>query len=298
MRLDRSPMGEVVRGVARVFPGMATLEGAGVRLKRSFSNPEVPLFDPFLLLDRFGSANPEDYLAGFPWHPHRGIETVTYVLHGRVDHGDTLGNRGTISDGDVQWMNSGSGIVHQEMPQRTEGLFSGFQLWVNLPAKEKMATPAYRGLVGGEIPSTRTDAGGEVKVVAGTFGSVEGPVKGISVRPTYLDVRLAPNERFESPTTEGHTVFTHTVDGSYTVGETPGTPARAGETVLLTDGARFLAQAGDQGARFLLVSGRPLHEPVAWYGPIVMNKDDEILTALRELRAGSFIKERRPIQES
>lgn len=290
-------MGETIRSVSRVFPGVSTLEGAGVRLRRSFSNPEVPLFDPFLLLDRFGSGNPEDYLAGFPWHPHRGIETVTYVLHGRVDHGDTLGNRGTIADGDVQWMNSGSGIVHQEMPQRTEGLFSGFQLWVNLPAREKMGSPAYRGLVGAEIPSVRTEAGGEVKVVAGTFGSVEGPVRGISVRPTYLDVRLGPNEAFEVPTTPGHTVFTHAVDGGYSVGEGDRLAAVAGETALLGDGSVFRARAGKDGARFLLVSGRPLHEPVAWYGPIVMNRNDEIQTALRELRAGSFIKERRPIVE-
>ncbi len=287
-------MSETDRAVSRVFPGVATLEGAGVRLKRSFSNPEVPLFDPFLLLDRFGSANPADYLAGVPWHPHRGIETVTYVLHGKVDHGDTLGNRGTIADGDVQWMNSGSGIVHQEMPQRTEGLFSGFQLWVNLPASEKMATPAYRGLVEREIPSVRTEAGGEVKVVAGAFGSVEGPVKGISVHPTYLDVRLTPNERLELATIPGHTVFTHSVDGSYTVGAADASPVRAGETALLGDGSGFRARAGEEGARFLFVSGQPLHEPVAWYGPIVMNRNDEILEALRELRAGSFIKERRP----
>ncbi len=290
-------MSETFRVPTRRFPGTTTLEGAGVRLRRAFSNPEVPLFDPFLLLDRFGSSNPADYLAGFPWHPHRGIETVTYVLHGQVDHGDTLGNRGTIGDGDVQWMNSGSGIVHQEMPRRTEGLFSGFQLWVNLPAREKMSTPAYRGLTAPEIPATATGSGGEVRVVAGTFGSVEGPVKGISVDPTYLDVRLAPHEVFETPTHLGHTVFVHAVDGTVAVGGPTDAPASAGETVLLGDGSRFRATAGDGGARFLLVSGRPLHEPVAWYGPIVMNRNDEIQTALRELRAGDFIKERRPVVE-
>lgn len=290
-------MAEVVRTAVRRFPGVPTLEGAGVRLRRSFSNPEVPLFDPFLLLDRFGSANPEEYLAGFPWHPHRGIETVTYVLHGKVDHGDTLGNRGTIGDGDVQWMNSGSGIVHQEMPQLAEGLFSGFQLWVNLPAREKMSTPAYRGLTADEIPAVPTDAGGEVRVVAGTFGSIEGPVRGIPVDPTYLDVRLDPGESFETPTQRGHTVFAHAVDGGFAFGDFGAPPATTGETVLFGEGTRFRARAGTDGARFLLVSGRPLHEPVAWYGPIVMNRHDEIVTALGELRRGDFIKEKRPIVE-
>jgi redox-sensitive bicupin YhaK (pirin superfamily) len=290
-------MPETIRNPTHRFPGVPTLEGAGVRLRRSFSNPEVPLFDPFLLLDRFGSANPADYLAGFPWHPHRGIETVTYVLHGTVEHGDTLGNRGTIGDGDVQWMNSGSGIVHQEMPKRTEGLFSGFQLWVNLPAREKMATPAYRGLTAGEIPASSTDAGGEVRVVAGRHGSIEGPVRGISVDPTYLDVRLVPGEVFEAPTAAGHTVFAHAVDGSFEVGDAHAPPAVAGETVLFGDGTRFRARAGAQGARLLLVSGQPLHEPVAWYGPIVMNRREEITTALSELKNGQFIKERRPIVE-
>ena len=291
------PVAETLRAPTRRFPAVPTLEGAGVRLRRSFSNPEVPLFDPFLLLDRFGSANPADYLAGFPWHPHRGIETVTYVLHGSVEHGDTLGNRGTIGDGDVQWMNSGSGIVHQEMPQRTEGLFSGFQLWVNLAAREKMARPAYHGLAAGEIPVARTDAGGEIRVVAGRHGSVEGPVRGISVEPTYLDVRLAPDEEFETATPSGFTVFAHSIDGSVAVGDGTGAPLADGETVLFGDGTRFRARAGPDGGRFLFVSGRPLHEPVAWYGPIVMNRREEISPALAELRHGSVIKERRPVVE-
>ncbi len=176
-------MSDPPRSIEHRFPGIPTLEGAGVRLRRSFSNNEVPLFDPFLLLDRFGSTNPEDYLAGFPWHPHRGIETVTYVLDGRVAHGDTLGNSGVIGSGDVQWMNSGSGIIHQEMPQLSDGGMSGFQLWVNLPAREKMSVPAYRGLSAGDIPEVSTDSGNRVKVVAGNFGRVEGPVRGIPVDP-------------------------------------------------------------------------------------------------------------------
>ncbi len=291
-------MPEPIRSVVRRFPGVPTLEGAGVRLRRSFSNAEVPLFDPFLLLDRFGSANPEDYLAGFPWHPHRGIETVTYVLNGRVEHGDTLGNAGVIGTGDVQWMNSGSGIIHQEMPKRTEGVLSGFQLWVNLPAREKMSTPAYRGLSAPEIPEVTTGTGNRVKVVAGTYERVEGPVRGLSVDPTYLDVHVPPGGRFEIGTPEGVTVFSHAVEGGGTFDGDDARPVAPGETALFGPGARVGVRASDAGLRFLLVSGRPLHEPVAWYGPIVMNRQSELAEAVRELRSGEFVKHRRPIVET
>ncbi len=290
-------MPEIPRSIVQRFAGVPTVEGAGVRLRRSFSNREVPLFDPFLLLDRFGSSNPEDYLAGFPWHPHRGIETVTYVLNGQVAHGDTLGNSGVIGSGDVQWMNSGSGIIHQEMPRRTEGTMSGFQLWVNLPAQEKMSVPAYRGLVAKEIPEVVTDAGDRVKVVAGTFGTVEGPVKGIPVDPTYLDVQVPPGGSFTHSPRSGHTVFAHTVDGSGAFDGTDVAPVSGGETLLFGPGGPVRAKAGDAGLRFLLVSGRPLHEPVAWYGPIVMNRNDELITAMRELERGDFLKHRHPIVE-
>jgi quercetin 2,3-dioxygenase len=288
---------EPLRSIAQRFPGVPTLEGAGVRLRRSFSNNEVPLFDPFLLLDRFGSSNPEDYLAGFPWHPHRGIETVTYVLDGKVAHGDTLGNSGVIGSGDVQWMNSGSGIIHQEMPQRTEGAMSGFQLWVNLPSREKMSVPAYRGLSGSDIPEVTTDSGNRVKVVAGSFGKVEGPVRGISVDPTYLDVRVPPGGSFELATQDGFTVFAHSIEGAGTFDGHDARPVAAGETVLFGPGGSVRAHGKESGLRFLLVSGRPLHEPVAWYGPIVMNRREELLEAVRELRSGQFVKDRRPIVE-
>ena len=290
-------MPESPRSIVHRFPGVPTIEGAGVRLRRSFSNAEVPLFDPFLLLDRFGSSNPADYLAGFPWHPHRGIETVTYVLDGRVAHGDTLGNSGVIGSGDVQWMNSGSGIIHQEMPQRTEGAMSGFQLWVNLPAREKMSVPAYRGLSATDIPELETDAGDRIKVVAGRFGTVEGPVKGIPVDPTYLDVRVPPGGTFAHAPPAGHTVFAHAVDGAGEFDGTDTAPVSSGETLLFGPGGPVRARAGDAGLRFLLVSGRPLHEPVAWYGPIVMNRNDELFLAMRELERGEFIKHRRPIVE-
>jgi quercetin 2,3-dioxygenase len=290
-------MTDPIRSIVRRFPGVPTLEGAGVRLRRSFSNNEVPLFDPFLLLDRFGSSNPADYLAGFPWHPHRGIETVTYVLDGRVEHGDTLGNSGVIGSGDVQWMNSGSGIIHQEMPQRTEGPLSGFQLWVNLPAREKMSTPAYRGLAAADLPAVRADTGAEVRVVAGKHGSVEGPVRGIPVDPTYLDVRLTPGEGFENPTPPGYTVFAHAIEGGGASDGADRGPIAAGETVLFGPGSSVRLRAGEGGMRFLLVSGRPLHEPVAWYGPIVMNTQAQLADAVRELRTGSFVRDRRPIVE-
>ncbi|HTW77377.1 MAG TPA: pirin family protein [Thermoplasmata archaeon] len=290
-------MSDPLRSIQHRFPGRPTLEGAGVRLRRSFSNHEVPLFDPFLLLDRFGSSDPADYRAGFPWHPHRGIETVTYVLDGRVEHGDTLGNSGVIASGDVQWMNSGSGIIHQEMPQAVEGPMAGFQLWVNLPAREKMSVPAYRGLSAGEIPEVTTDAGDRVKVVAGTFDRVEGPVRGIPVDPTYLDVRVPPGGTFEFAPPSGHTVFAHAIDGAGSFAGDDAAPVPAGETALFGPGGAVRARAGPDGYRFLLVAGRPLHEPVAWYGPIVMNTSAELTTALRELQHDQFVKHRRPIVE-
>ncbi|HTP54627.1 MAG TPA: pirin family protein [Thermoplasmata archaeon] len=291
-------MSDPLRSIVRRFPGVPTLEGAGVHLRRSFSNNEVPLFDPFLLLDRFGSANPEEYMAGFPWHPHRGIETVTYVLDGRVEHGDTLGNAGVIGPGDVQWMNSGSGIVHQEMPKRSDNPnLAGFQLWVNLPAREKMSVPAYRGLGATDIPEVPTDAGGAVKVVAGSFGRLEGPVRGIPVDPSYFDVRLAAGERFSWSPHAGHTVFAHGIEGHGAFAGTDSRSVASGETVLFGEGGGVEASAGPDGWRFLLVSGRPLHEPVAWYGPIVMNTRSELADAARELRSGEFIKHRRPIVE-
>ncbi len=286
-----------LRAVARRFPGIETMEGAGVRLRRMFGNRQVPLFDPYLLLDDFGSSNPEDYLAGFPWHPHRGIETVTYMLEGEVAHGDTLGNSGTIGPGDVQWMTAGSGIIHQEMPRRSDGRLSGFQLWVNLPAKEKMAQPAYRGLSGAEIPSVPLEHGGSVRVIAGTFDRVAGPVRGLSVDPTYLDIRLPSHESIELGTPRGHTAFAQVVSGSGAFDTTSGPPARPGETLLYGPGERARIASADEPLRFLWVTGRPLGEPVAWYGPIVMNRPEELREAARELQNGQFIHHRAPILE-
>ena len=290
-------MAAPIRSVVQRFPGIETIEGAGVRLRRMFGNRQVPLFDPYLLLDNFGSSNPEDYLAGFPWHPHRGIETVTYMLEGEVAHGDTLGNSGTIGPGDVQWMTAGSGIIHQEMPQRSEGRLSGFQLWVNLPARDKMTVPAYRGLAGGDLPRVPLDHGGSVRVIAGTFDRVVGPVRGLSVDPTYLDVELPAHESIELPTPRGHTAFAQVVNGSGSFDATPGPNALPGETLLYGPGERAHIASGDEPLRFLFVTGRPLGEPVAWYGPIVMNAREELSEAARELQNGQFIHHRAPVRE-
>ena len=311
-------MAKVVRSVSRKFSGAETMEGAGVRLRRMFGNSEVPLLDPFLLLDNFGSTNPADYLAGFPWHPHRGLETVTYMMSGRTAHEDSLGNKGVIDSGDVQWMSAGSGILHQEMPQRTEGLLAGYQLWVNLPHDRKMENPAYRGVAATSIPVVRDGDGPVVSVIAGEYGRVEGPVQHIPVDPLYLDVRLPSNGTFELPVQRGPTVFAQTVEGSgsfdplgmpavesdterlYTGEMDPASDAtcRQGETVLYGDGDRVRIVAGDRGLRFLLVSGKPLGEPVAWYGPIVMNTREEIVRAFAELHRGDFIKAKKVLEES
>ncbi|MGC2359983.1 MAG: pirin family protein [Thermoplasmata archaeon] len=307
-----------VRTVERKFGGTETMEGAGVRLRRMFGNSEVPLLDPFLLLDNFGSTNPADYVAGFPWHPHRGLETVTYMMNGRTAHEDSLGNKGVIDSGDVQWMSAGSGIMHQEMPQRTEGLLSGFQLWVNLPHARKMETPAYRGVTASSIPMLKEADGRTVSVIAGEYERVEGPVRHIPVDPLYIDVRLPANATFEQTVKRGYTVFAQTVEGSgsfdplgmpavesdserlYTGDLDPSNDATCGkgETVLYSDGDRVRIVAGDRGLRFLLVSGKPLGEPVAWYGPIVMNTREEIVRAFAELQKGDFIKETKVINES
>ncbi len=285
------------RRIARTFRGQETLEGAGVKLRRVFGNHTVRFMDPFLLLDHFGSAEPKDYLAGFPWHPHRGIETVTYMLDGRVAHGDSLGNEGVIQSGDVQWMNSGSGIIHQEMPQRKEGMLEGFQLWINLPASQKMSVPGYHGLRAKEIPTVRLENGGTVRVVAGTFDRTAGPIRGISVDPTYLDVTLPADTGFSLPTKPGYAAFAYSLEGEAqydSVEEEFQGPARA---VVYGDGSEIAIRANEKGARFLLVSGRPLHEPVAWYGPIVMNTKEELVDAASELERGDFIKHRGVIVE-
>ncbi len=279
------------RAVALLLTGKPTLEGAGVRLNRVFGYPELPKFDPFLLFDDFGSDNPDDYLAGFPWHPHRGIETVTYMLSGEVEHGDSLGNKGVIGPGNVQWMTAGSGIVHQEMPQRADGHLRGFQLWINLPATAKMVAPRYREVLADTIPQVSPHDGITIRVIAGDVIGVRGPVTDFVADPEYLDITLEPGTRLEHPTTPDHTVFAYAIAGFGEVGPNGGHSLERGQLALFTTGDSVSAGAGDVSFRFLLVSGQPLGEPVAWSGPIVMNTREELATAFREYREGTFVRE-------
>jgi redox-sensitive bicupin YhaK (pirin superfamily) len=279
------------RSVALLLDGQATVEGAGVRLKRIFGYPEVPRFDPFLLLDDFGSDNPDDYIAGFPWHPHRGIETVTYMVSGEVEHSDSLGNEGVIGAGDMQWMTAGSGIVHQEMPRRVDDHLRGFQLWVNLPAVLKMTEPRYREVAAASIPTVSPHPGMTIKVIAGEMVGVRGPVQDVAVKPVYLDITLEPGADIEHPTPSSHTVFAYAVSGSGAVGPHSAHELRAGQLALFAPGGSVAAAAGDRQFRFLLVSGQPLGEPVAWSGPIVMNTREELATAFRDYQEGRFVND-------
>ena len=278
------------RSVALLLTGNPTVEGAGVRLNRVFGHPEVPRFDPFLLLDDFGSDNPEDYIAGFPWHPHRGIETVTYMLSGEVEHSDSLGNEGVIGTGDVQWMTAGSGIIHQEMPRRVEDHLRGFQLWTNLPAASKMMEPRYRDVPADSIPEVSPHDGLKIKVIAGEVVGVRGPVQDVVVEPEYFDITLEPGADLEHPTPSGHTVFAYAINGRGKVGPNGTHTLDRGQLALFTEGDSVLVKASDVPFRFLLVSGKPLGEPVAWSGPIVMNTREELAAAFREYQDGSFIK--------
>ena len=298
-----------IRPVKRVSAAQPTLEGAGVHLRRAFGFGTTSEFDPFLLFDDFRNERPEDYLAGFPWHPHRGIETITYVLAGNVDHGDSLGNRGTLGAGDVQWMTAGSGILHQEMPKGDPaGRMHGFQLWANLPSSLKMTNPRYQDVAGRDIPEITDDDGTRVKVVCGEFWGKRGPVDGVAADPRYLDVYVPPGVRKRLQVETTRNAFAYVFDGSgrfrdaseprevatEQVGDAA--PASASEPVgnrslvVFDRGDEVVVHAGEQGMRFLLVSGQPIEEPVAWYGPIVMNTRQEIQQAISELQAGTFIK--------
>jgi len=300
-----------IRPVERIMQSQPAIEGAGVRLRRAFGFGETGDFDPFLLFDDFRNERPDDYLAGFPWHPHRGIETITYVLTGSVSHGDSLGNRGTLGAGDVQWMTAGSGILHQEMPRGDpQGRMHGFQLWANLPSSLKMTRPRYQDVAARDIPEIVDDDGTAIRVVCGEFWGKRGPVDGIAADPRYLDVWVPPGRRKILPVETTQHAFAYVFDGTGTfrdasspraavtesVGESGQTraaaPSDAGNRslVLFGRGDEVTVQAGEQGIRFLLVSGKPLEEPVAWYGPIVMNTQEELRQAVAELQAGTFIK--------
>jgi redox-sensitive bicupin YhaK (pirin superfamily) len=299
-----------IRRISKVWKSKPTVEGAGVHLKRAFGYYQVPLFDPFLMLDDFHSSNPPDYLKGFPWHPHRGIETITYVLQGRVEHGDSMGNQGVIESGDVQWMTAGSGIIHQEMPKGDAGgLMWGFQFWANLPASRKMMDPRYRGITAAEIPEVTLPGDIRAKVICGELDGVKGPVRDVVIDPVYLDVTVPPETTFTHPVKRGHKVFAYVVDGEGYFDpdrnayghEVVGTnyfdmkrdcACSAENLVLYGDGDAVAIATQERTVRFLLVSGQPIGEPVAWYGPIVMNTQEELRVAFEEYEQGSFIKHR------
>jgi len=298
-----------IRPVKSIVQSKPTMEGAGVKLRRAFGFGNTSEFDPFLLLDDFRNDNPADYQAGFPWHPHRGIETITYVLAGSVDHGDSLGNRGTLGAGDVQWMTAGRGILHQEMPHGdTKGRMHGFQLWANLPSSQKMTAPRYQDVKAAEIPEIVDDDGTKVRVITGEFWGKKGPVEGVAADPRYLDVFVPPGQRKTLKVETERHAFAYVFEGSGSFassskpfgvlvekeidGQEIVLREKAGDRslVLFDSGDEVTVQAGEQGVRFLLVSGKPIQEPVAWHGPIVMNTQAELQQAVAELRNGTFIR--------
>jgi redox-sensitive bicupin YhaK (pirin superfamily) len=297
-----------IRPVKKILKAQPTIEGAGVNLRRAIGFGDPSEVDPFLLLDDFRNDKPEDYRAGFPWHPHRGIETITYVLAGSVEHGDSMGNKGVITSGDIQWMTAGSGIIHQEMPKGdTKGRMHGFQLWANLPSALKMTTPRYQGIESKDIPEITDDDGTHVRLVCGDYWGKKGPVDGIAANPVYIDVSVPPGKSKSLPIDTRNNAFAYVFAGSgkfcnaseplsvptESVGwldTNPPTEADNRSLILFDSGDEVTVQAGEEGIRFLLISGRPFREPVAWYGPIVMNTQAELRKAFEELQNGTFIK--------
>src|SRR6202142_118658 len=297
-----------IRPIKRLIRAKPTLEGAGVHLRRAFGFGNTSDFDPFLLLDDFRNDIPDDYLAGFPWHPHRGIETITYVLAGTVEHADSLGNRGAIAPGDLQWMTAGRGIIHQEMPKGDPlGRMHGFQLWANLPSSLKMTAPRYQEIKALEIPEVTEDDGTQARIICGSFWGKRGPVEGIAADPTYIDVTVPPGKRKRLPVEKTRHAFAYVFSGSgkFCNASSPlavpteslgwadtalPTEADNRSLILFDSGDEVEVQAGEDGIRFLLVSGQPLQEPVAWYGPIVMNTQAELQLAFEEVQKGTFLK--------
>jgi redox-sensitive bicupin YhaK (pirin superfamily) len=286
-------MSNQTRKIVKIVEPRPVTEGAGVKLIRSIATNELDHVDPFLLFDHFGSTNPEDYMKGFPMHPHRGIETVTYMISGHVAHKDSIGNSGSITDGDVQWMTSGRGIMHEEMPRAHKDEMVGFQLWVNLPARLKMTKPRYQNITAEEIPQVQHDDGVKIRVIAGEVEGISGPVKEIFAAPTYLDISIPPDKIFSQPIERGHAAFAYVFEGAglFEANATRSSkPITAPRLIAFSDGDYVSALAADPGMRFLLVSGKPLNEPIARWGPFVMNTQAEIEQTLEELKNGTFIK--------
>lgn len=275
--------------IINTYMKKATMEGAGVKLFRVFGSNEIPEFDPFLLLDHFGSNNPDDYMKGFPWHPHRGIETVTYMLNGEVEHGDSLGNKGVIKSGDIQWMTAGSGIIHQEMPKRYKGNMQGFQLWVNLPKKKKMTEPKYRDIQGSSLQKKET-SNYSIKVISGKFEDVTGPVQDLAIDIDYFDIELKPKKNMIIPIKKDHNSFIYLIRGSLQIQDSM---IEEGTCVLFSKGDE-VEIIGEEKSHFLFISGEKLDEPIAWGGPIVMNTDEELRHAFQEIDEGTFIKHEKP----
>jgi redox-sensitive bicupin YhaK (pirin superfamily) len=278
-----------VREIRRIVSGSIQYDGAGVKLVRVIGHKDVRDFDPFLMLDAFDSDDPADYIKGFPWHPHRGIETVTYLIAGDIEHGDSIGNKGHIVNGCCQWMTAGSGIIHQEMPQSLERML-GIQLWLNLPRKDKMARPQYRDIQSDRVPCVEEN-GSQIRVISGNYLNHPGVVQGDYVRTLFLDVKMRPDAKWSLKTAEDATVFLYIIEGSGWFGNGIHDPVISKNAILFGPGEELTVEAADQGIRFLIFSGKPLQEPVAWGGPIVMNTQDELRLAFRELEEGTFIKE-------
>lgn len=276
------------RQIQRIVRGRPTSDGAGVKLTRVIGQPGLDMLDPFLLLDEFRSDSAGDYIAGFPEHPHRGFETVTYMLAGRMRHGDNQGNSGLLTPGSVQWMTAGRGILHSEMPEQENGLMWGFQLWVNLPAKDKMTAPRYQDIAPETIPETSPSAGAIVRVIAGTLNGVTGPVSGIATEPAYFDVHLQAGATVELPLPAAHHGFAYVYEGQASVGDGASAQLVRGDLGVLTAGTMVSVSAGETPARLIVVAGKPLNEPVAKYGPFVMNTQQQIVQAVEDFRAGRF----------
>jgi quercetin 2,3-dioxygenase len=279
----------MIRKVESTLSSTPVLEGAGVKLQRVFGYPRKGWLDPFLMLDHFGSDDPMDYMAGFPWHPHRGIETVTYMIAGAVEHEDSMGNKGVVRSGDIQWMTAGGGILHQEMPKKFDGIMSGFQLWVNLPSTHKMMSPRYQDIPASQIPEFDWK-GIHIRLAAGQFNGYTGPVRDIVVNPLFIDITIPPGIEQTFDIDAGHTVFAYVFEGSALFGADMKHPVEAGTLVKLINGDQVFVGGGQQGGRFLLIAGKPLNEEIAWRGPIVMNTKEELYQAFEDYQTGNFIK--------
>jgi quercetin 2,3-dioxygenase len=281
-----------IRKIRKIFKSRPTIEGAGVHLKRALGFGDPYEYDPFLLLDDFRGKDPRYYIKGFPWHPHRGIETITYMLAGTAEHGDSMGNSGIIGPGDVQWMTAGSGIIHQEMPKGDDsGRMEGFQLWANLPASNKMMKPRYRDMKRTVIPEVATENGVKIKIICGKVNGVEGPVRDIVIDPEYLDITIPANQSLNHPINPGHTVFAYVIDGKGRFDPEQDSWAANESLVSFDDGKDIVVSTDQLPVRFLLISGKPIREPIAWQGPIVMNTQEELRIAFDEYEQGTFIKQ-------